>query len=192
MLSALFLFLTAITFAEAVPPSVAEKIDLLFEDVARSDAPGIAVAVIRDGEIVYRNAFGMADLERRVALTPDSVFEIGSVSKQFTAMSILLLEKDGKLSLDDDVRFYVPELPAYERPVTLRHLLHHTSGIRDIETLLPLVGWLYPNYLSPDDQLELIARQRALNFPPGDQFLYSNSGYLLLAEVVGRVSGENL
>jgi CubicO group peptidase (beta-lactamase class C family) len=164
----------------------------MFADWNRSDAPGVAIGVIQDGEIVYQKAFGMADLERRVALTPRSVFEIGSVSKQFTAMCVLLLENDGKLKLDDDVRTYIPEMPVYERPITIRNLLHHTSGIRDIETLYPLVGWPYANYYSEVQQLDLITRQRALNFPPGDQYLYSNSGYLLLATIVHRVSGKTL
>jgi CubicO group peptidase (beta-lactamase class C family) len=168
------------------------RVDELYDTLRRSDAPGGVVAVIRDGEVVHRTAFGMADLERGVAVTPDSVFEIGSISKQFTAMCILLLELDGKLALDDDVREYVPELPAYERPITLRHLLHHTSGIRDIETLIPLAGLPWFNYSSRRELLELITRQRGLNFPPGRQYLYSNSGYLLLAEIVERVSGESL
>lgn len=194
------LFALAILLAPAAGAAAAEsedsspgaQVDALFEELRRSDAPGGVAAVIQDGRIVHEVAYGMADLERGVAVTPRSVFEIGSVSKQFTAMCVLLLEHEGKLSLDDDVRTYLPELPVYERPVTLRHLLHHTSGIRDIETLLPLAGWPYPNYYAPDRLVGLITRQRALNFPPGSQFLYSNSGYLLLAQVVERVSGKTL
>jgi len=178
--------------AESATPTVSAQIDELFAERNNSAAPGLVAAVIQDGRIVYENAFGMADLERGVALTPRSVFEIGSVSKQFTAMCILLLEQDGKLSLDDDVRAYFPELPEYEHPITIRHLLHHTSGIRDIETLVPLAGWHYTNYYSPARQLELITRQQELNFAPGTKFLYSNSGYLLLAYLVERVSGQTL
>ncbi len=168
------------------------RVDELYADQHRSDAPGGVVAVIENGRIVHETAFGMADLERGVAITTDSVFEIGSISKQFTAMCILLLELDGKLSVEDDVRKYVKELSEYERPITIRHLLHHTSGIRDIETLIPLAGIPWMNYSSHDDMLELVFRQRGLNFPPGDQYLYSNSGYLLLAEIVERVSGLSL
>jgi CubicO group peptidase (beta-lactamase class C family) len=186
------LFLSQGVLAESDAPSIPAQIDAMFADWNRSDAPGVAVGVIQNGEFVYQNAFGMADLERRVALTPRSVFEIGSVSKQFTAMCILLLEKRGKLQLDDDIRTYIPEMPVYERPITIRHLLHHTSGIRDIETLYPLAGWPYANYYSEAQQLDLITRQQALNFPPGDQYLYSNSGYLLLATIVHRVSGKTL
>lgn len=174
------------------PPSRADRVDTLFAEHGRSDAPGGVAAVIQNGRIVYETAYGMADLERGVAVTPRSVFEIGSVSKQFTAMCMLLLEHDGKLSLDDDIRSHVPEMPEYEEPITLRHLLHHTSGIRDIETLIPLTGWHYPSYYSMARQIELITRQRALNFAPGERYLYSNSGYLLLAEVVRRVSGKTL
>lgn len=168
---------------------LASQVDEMFAEWNRSDAPGAAVAVVRDGRIVYENAFGMADLERGVALTPQSVFEIGSVSKQFTAMCILLLENDGKLSVEDDIRKYVPEMPAYEAPITLRHLLHHTSGVRDVETLIPLAGWPYVNYYRDAELLELITRQKGLNFRPGSEYLYSNSGYILLAQVVERVSG---
>ena len=186
------LFVTQGVAAESDTPSLSAQIDELFADRNNSAAPGVVAAVIQDGRIVYENAFGMADLERGVALTPRSVFEIGSVSKQFTAMCILLLEQDGKLSLDDDVRAYFPEMPEYEHPITIRHLLHHTSGIRDIETLIPLAGWHYTNYYTPSRQLELITRQKELNFIPGSRFLYSNSGYLLLAYMVERVSGQTL
>ena len=193
-LGALLLTLAVSTAAAAQPvgDDLKRRIDELFVDAGRSDAPGQAVAVIKDGEVVYENAFGMADLERGVALTTESVFEIGSVSKQFTAMCILLLENDGKLSLDDDVRTWIPELPVYERTISLRHLLHHTSGIRDVETLLPLVGVPWFNYYSEAQTLDLITRQQGLNFPPGEQYLYSNSGYTLLAQVVREVSGVSL
>ena len=186
------MMLPLVTSAETEKPTVEAQMEELFAEVNRSDGPGAAVAVIRDGKIVYKNAFGMADLERRVALTSRSVFEIGSVSKQFTAMAILLLENDGKLSLEDDIRTHLPEMPVYEAPITIAHLLHHTSGIRDVETLLPMAGWPYTNYYSPWQQYELISRQKRLNFAPGEQHLYSNSGYSLLALIVERASGKTL
>jgi CubicO group peptidase (beta-lactamase class C family) len=179
-------------WAESANPPISTQIDELFADWDSSTAPGIVAAVIQDGRIVYENAFGMADLERGVALSPRSALEIGSISKQFTAMCILLLENDGKLSLEDDVRLHIPELPDYGSPITIGQLLHHTSGIRDIETLVPLAGWHYTNYYSPVQQLDLIIRQKNLNFAPGTQFLYSNSGYLLLADIIERVSGQTL
>ena len=168
------------------------QVDTLFAGWDNDDGPGATVAVIRGGDIVYQKGFGMADLERGVSITTESVFEIGSISKQFTAMCILLLENDRKLTLDDDIRTYIPEMPEYERQITLRHLLHHTSGVRDIETLIPLAGIPWFNVYTDEQKLELIARQKALNFPPGEQFLYSNSGYVLLSLVVSRVSGQSL
>lgn len=188
------LFLLTITaFAStSETPDLASKVDELFTVYDSDDQPGAAVAVIKNGEIVYQKGFGMADLERSVPITPESAFEIGSISKQFTAMCIMLLENDSKLTLDDNVRKYIPEMPEYERQITLRQLLHHTSGVRDIETLIPLAGMHWFNYYSEEQMLELITRQKGLNFPPGEQFLYSNSGYILLAQIVSRVSGQSL
>ena len=190
--AALTLGLAAGLSAQTETEDLATQVDALFADWVDTDRPGAAVAVIRDGEIVHSNGFGMADLERGVPITVDSVFEIGSISKQFTAMCILLLEHDGKLSVDDDVRDFIPEMPSYEEPITLRHLLNHTSGIRDIETLFPLAGLSYLNEYPDAQQLDLITRQQALNFPPGEEYLYSNSGYLLLRLIVERVSGQSL
>mgnify|MGYP002623970668 CR=1 FL=1 len=170
----------------------AAEVDALFGDWNRDDAPGAVVAVIRDGAIVHQRAYGMADLERSVALSTESVLEIGSISKQFTAMCVLLLELDGALGLDDDVREHLPEMPDYGEPITLRQLAHHTSGVRDVETLIPLAGVPWFNHLPMADQLALIARQEGLNFAPGSRFLYSNSGYTLLAVVDDRVSGMSL
>lgn len=172
--------------------SPAAQIDKILSDSLDDTSPGAAVAVIHNGQIVYQNAFGLADLERQVKISTNSVFELGSIAKQFTAMCILLLENDGRLSLDDDIRKYIPEMPSYKNTVTLRHLINHTSGIRDIETLLPLAGWPYENYYTEKQLLELITRQKGLNFSTNDKFLYSNSGYLLLAKVVDRVSGKSL
>jgi len=189
----LLISLTVTAFAStSETPDLASQVDELFTVYDSDDRPGAAVAVIQNGEIVYQKGFGMADLERSVPITPGSVFEIGSISKQFTAMCIMLLENDGKLTLDDNIRKYVPEMPEYERQITLRQLLHHTSGVRDIETLIPLAGMHWFNYYSDEQMLELITRQKDLNFPPGEQFLYSNSGYILLAQTVSRVSGQSL
>jgi len=192
-IAGLLILLTVLGHALASEtPDFAPQVGELFAAWDNDDRPGAAVAVIRNGEIVYQKGFGMADLERGVPITPESVFEIGSISKQFTAMCILLLENDGKLALDDDIRTYVPEMLEYERQITVRDLLHHISGVRDIETLVPLAGMPWFNYYSDEQMLELITRQKALNFPPGEQFLYSNSGYVLLARIVSRVSGQSL
>jgi CubicO group peptidase (beta-lactamase class C family) len=167
-------------------------VDSVFAEYDRNDVPGCAVGVYRDGQLKYARGYGMADLERRVPITPHTVFDIGSTSKQFTAAVITLLAQEGKLALDDDIRRYIPEIPAYQRPITIRHLLHHTSGIRDYLGLLRLAGFRYDDVTTADDALRAIARQRALNFAPGDEYLYSNSGYFLLSIIVERVTGRSL
>ena len=150
------------------------------------------MGVIRDGEFVLRRGYGMANLEYGIALSPESVFRIGSTSKQFTAAAVLLLAQEGKLSLDDDVRDHLPELNDFGTPVTIRHLMHHTSGYRDYLTLASLAGLRNDDYYTDDDLFEMLSRQRELNFMPGDEYLYSNSGYWLLSQVVERASGKSL
>ena len=176
----------------AVDSSVHGRVDAIFAQWNRTDSPGCAVGVYRNGAIEYARGYGMANLELGVALSPQSIFDIGSTSKQFTAMSIMLLAHDGKLSLDDDIRKYVPELPNYGKTITIRHILTHTSGIRDYLTLWGLAGVDDADLTTDDDALALIARQRELNFAPGDQWLYSNSGFFLASMIVKRVSGKTL
>ncbi|MBN9382276.1 MAG: beta-lactamase family protein [Chitinophagaceae bacterium] len=155
--------------------------------------PGCQVSVSRNDQQIFSKAWGMADLERKAPLTAYSVLEAGSVSKQFTAAAILLLEQQGKLSLDDDVRKYVPELPGYGDPIRLRQMLHHTSGLRDWGVIAALTGWpRSKKFYTNEDALEIIARQKHLNNRPGDEFLYSNSNYNLFAIIVQRVSGLSL
>jgi CubicO group peptidase (beta-lactamase class C family) len=179
----------------AAPPApdsatvLASKIDPIFASYASGHVPGCAVGVYRAGETLFAKGYGYADLEHDVPITDSTVFYIASVSKQFTAAAVLLLAGEGKLSLDDDVRKYVPELPDYGKPITLRHLLHHTSGVRDYGLLLSLQGQ-ENDRVTNDDLLWLLAHQHALNFPPGAAFMYSNSGYFLLSIVVERVSGK--
>jgi CubicO group peptidase (beta-lactamase class C family) len=135
----------------------------------------------------------MADLDHDVVITPSSVFHVASMSKQFTAASIVLLAQEGKLSLDDEVRKYVTELPDFGVPITIRHLIHHTSGLRDQWDLLGLAGWRYSlDLITDQDVLSVMARQKDLNFRPGDRNLYCNTGYTLLAQIVKRVSGQSL
>ena len=178
--------------AQPVPPDQRRLVDKVFAAFDTPGSPGCALAVYQNGELAYARGYGLASLEHRVPITPQTVFDIGSTSKQFTAFSILLLEREGKLSLDDDVRKYVPELQALEPTVTLRHLMTHTSGLRDYLTLWALAGMKTENWTTQDDAVRLVARQRRGNFPAGSEWLYSNTGYLLLAEVVGRVSGQSL
>lgn len=168
-----------------------QRVDQVLKDWARSDSPGCAVEVSQDGNIVLERGYGMADLEQGVAIRPDTVFNIASLSKQFTAVSLLLLQEQGKLSLDDDVRKYVSELPDYGRRITLRHLANHTSGIRDLPSVLALAGWNWLDAVPQQYALDVIARQKHLNFTPGSQYSYSNSGYYLMAVIVERVSHQS-
>lgn len=167
-------------------------IDELFAPWDTEETPGAAVAVIRDGEIIYERGYGMSNLEHVVPITPDSVFHIASISKQFTATCLLLLEADGLLSLDDDAREYLPELPNYGTVITLRQMLHHISGLRDHWFLQKLAGWREDDLITGNDVLEIVSQQRGLNFAPGTEFLYSNSGYSLQATIVQRVTGKTL
>ncbi len=154
--------------------------------------PGCAVGVIEDGRWVHQAGYGLANLDDRVPITAESVFRIGSTSKQFTALAVLLLEAEGKLSLDDDVRTVLPELAAFDPPVRLRHLVHHTSGLRDYLDLQELAGLRDDDFYTPAEALALIARQSAPDFPAGSAFLYSNTNYFLLGIVVERVAGTSL
>src|SRR5687768_1649452 len=154
-------------------------------------APGCAAAVSLNGETVFEKAFGLADLEHNVPNTTQTIFESGSVAKQFTAAAILLLQQDGKLSFDDPVMKYIPELPDYGSPLTIRHLLNHTSGLRDWGSVLSLTGaGRGDRVVTQDLALDVIIHQRALNFTPGSEYSYSNSGYNLAAIIVERVSKQ--
>jgi CubicO group peptidase (beta-lactamase class C family) len=179
---------TAATQAER--PS--EQVDKLFEKMDRTISPGCAVAAMRDGKILYQRGYGMADLDHNVPITAETVFHVASMSKQFTAAAIVMLAQERKLSLDDEVRKYVPELPDFGAPVTLRQLVYHTSGLRDQWELLGLAGWRYSlDLITDDDVLSIMSRQKDLNFPPGSKHMYSNTGYTLLAQVVKRASGQS-
>jgi CubicO group peptidase (beta-lactamase class C family) len=184
-----------LAFAQSMPEtgSLNAQVDKVFAQWDKPTTPGCALAVIKDGSIVYKRGYGMADLDHDIAITPASVFHVASVSKQFTAMAIHLLAREGKLSLDDEVRKYISELPDFGHKITIRHLLHHTSGLRDQWSLLIMAGWrLSEDVVKDEDILELISRQKALNFKPGDQHVYSNTGYTLMAIIVKRVSGQTL
>lgn len=190
-LGVLLVVACALTAGPAAQSSDVAKVDAIF---GRWNAatPGCAVAASKDGEVVVRRAYGLADLEHDVPNTPDTIFEAGSVSKQFTAAAVLLLARDGKLSLDDAVRKYVPEVPDYGAPLTIRHMLHHMSGLRDWGSVAAIGGWpRTTKAYTHDDVLEIVGRQKALNFTPGTQYSYSNTGYNLAAIIVSRVSGES-
>jgi CubicO group peptidase (beta-lactamase class C family) len=170
----------------------AAAVDEVFADYTKAGSPGCAVAVYRDGRISYTKGYGLANIEEDVPITPQTVFDIGSTSKQFTAASILLLEKNGKLSINDEVRKYIPELPDYGQKISILNLLNHTSGLRDYLTLMELAGINTDSVTTDEDALQIIARQKALNFAPGSDWLYSNTGYFLLSIIVKRVRGKTL
>lgn len=169
-----------------------DQVDKLFKTWDKPDSPGCALGVIKDGQFIYKRGYGMANLEYNIPLTSQSIFRIGSTSKQFTAICITLLEEQGKISVDDSLRKYFPEMPEYAEDIKIRHLIHHMSGIRDYLTLWRIAGERNDDFFIDPEVVALIARQKELNFNPGDEFLYSNSGYFLLSEIVKRVTGESM
>ncbi len=168
------------------------RVDEIFSRFTASPAPGCALAIAQNGRIAYERGYGRASLELDVPITPKTVFDIGSTSKQFTAFSLLLLERDGKLSLDDDIRRFLPEVPDYGQRITIRHLLTHTSGLRDYTDLLEFDGHDTADFTDDRDALDLIARQRGVNFSPGQEWRYSNTGFFLASIIVKRASGQSL
>ena len=169
--------------------SPSAQVDLLFADRDNRQKPGASVAVVRDGTVLLQKGYGSANLEYGLPVTTSTLFQVASVSKQFTAFAVLLLEEEGKVSMGDDIRKYIPEVPHFGKVITLRHLAWHTSGLRDQWSLLALGGWRLDDVITREHILRLISWQKELNFDPGEKYLYSNTGYTLLAEVVSRVSG---
>ena len=172
-----------------------KEIDSLFSNWDKDDSPGCMLAVIKDGDMIYERGYGMANLEHSVEIDSNTVFRIGSVSKQFTAMCIAILAKKKLLSLDDGIREHVPELLPYATPINIHHLIHHTSGLRDYTSLIAIAmatqeSRIFDNIVK-DDLIEVLSKQRKLNFRPGERFDYSNSNYFLLGLIVERVSAKH-
>ena len=179
--------------AQTLTPDLAKQVDKVFAKWDRPDSPGCALGAYRSGQIIYKRGYGMEDLNEDVHITPGTVFHVASMSKQFTAASIVLLAQQGKLSLDDDVRKYIPELPDFGQKITIRNLVYHTSGLRDQWALLELAGWRYSkDLITNEDVMSLLTRQKELNFKPGERHLYCNTGYTLLGLIVKKVSGMSL
>jgi len=186
------LFMAQEGSAQGVTPEQVSAIDSIFKEFDAPDQPGAAVAVIRNGELAFSKGYGSANLEYGIPVSPgETIFHVASVSKQFTVYAILLLQAEGKLSLDDPIRKYVTEVPDFGTPITLRHLATHTSGLRDQWALLAMAGWRLDDVITKEHILKLVSRQQALNFEPGTEYAYCNTGFTLLAETVARVSGKS-
>ena len=186
---ALRMLLSVAALAQDVPN---QKVDQIFSVYNKPGSPGCSLGVIRDGEFVYRKAYGLASLELAVPLSSSSVFYMASVAKQFTAASVVLAAERGYLSLDDDVRKYIPELPNYGHVITLRQMIHQTSGFRDFYTLLDLSGHDRADFNSPEEILKIVVRQKGLNNIPGEEWIYSNTNYFLLGMVLKRATKKSL
>jgi CubicO group peptidase (beta-lactamase class C family) len=178
--------------AEVQAAATEEQMDRLVAQTVKADGPGCAILVVDDGQIVFERAYGIADMDTGRPITTATAFNIESVTKQFTAACIALLVEEGKVSLDDDIRKYLPEMPAYEAPIQIKHLIYHTSGIRDFAVLSFLKGLPVDETYPEPVVLDLLARQKELNFRPGETQSYSNSGYFLLGVVVQRVTGMSV
>ena len=172
--------------------TIISAVDAIFAPWDETGSPGCALGVVEDGEFIYERGYGFANLDWDIPSATDTVFYVGSVSKQFTAAVIALLAEEGTVDLDENIREYFPEIRRYAQPITVRHLVHHTSGLRDIYTLMSLAGIRLEDVFTDEQAIELIAAQRETNFEPGSEYLYSNSGYFLLAQLVERASGKTL
>lgn len=182
----------ALVAAPAAAQDVRERVDALFAKWDVPGSPGCALGVVWNGALTYARGYGVANLEQDIPITPGTVFYMASVSKQFVAASLGLLVLDGQVALDDDVRRFVPELPAYEAAITIEQLLHHVSGLRDYLELMGMAELSLEEAYTTDQILELVARQEGLNFPPNDRYLYSNTGYFLIPIIIERVTGQSI
>jgi CubicO group peptidase (beta-lactamase class C family) len=195
-IASLILILSCLDGSQIAGTQIADvqkkDVDKLFSAWDKDDSPGCALGIIEDGKFLYKRGYGMANLEYGLPISSQSVFRIGSTSKQFTAMCILLLQEEGKLTVDDSLKKHFPEMPGYAESITIRHLIHHTSGIRDYLTLMRLAGARGDDFYTDPEVVNLLARQKELNFEPGEEFLYSNSGYFLLSQIVKRVTGKSM
>jgi CubicO group peptidase (beta-lactamase class C family) len=167
-----------------------QKIDSLFIEWNKPNHPGGAIAIMQNDKTVFSKAYGLASMEYMVPNTTGTIFNIASVSKQFTAMGIVLLHQEGKLSVDDDIRKYLPELPDFGEMVTIRHMLHHTSGLRSLHAMLGLAGWRSDDSRTNTDLNRFMLNQRDLNFKPGEEYMYCNTGYMLMVNIIEKVTGE--
>lgn len=172
-------------------PAQNQEIDAIFNKWNTPNHPGGAIGIMKDGKLVFSKAYGLASLEYLAPNTPGTLFNVASVSKQFTAMGIVLLHLQGKLSIDDKLKKYVPELPEYAEKITIRHMLHHTSGLRSLHTLLALAGWREDDTRTNEDLYRIMKDQRYLNFEPGSEYMYCNTSFMFMAKIIEEICGEN-
>jgi len=177
--------------AQQLPDSTIKKIDNIFKNYD-SNSPGCAVAIMKKGEVIFKKGYGMATMEYNAPISPSTIFHIASESKQYVAFCMLLLEQQGKLSVDDDIRKYLDFVPDFGKKITIKNLIHHTSGLRDQWQLLANAGWQLDDVITQDHVIKLVSKQKALNFSPGEEMLYCNTGYTLMAEIVKKTSGLTL
>ena len=167
------------------------RVDKLFAQWNHPDSPGAAVVIVKNGAVVYQHGYGCADLEQHVPITPQTLFDVASVAKQFTGLSVAMLVEQGKLSVNDDIHKYLPDVPEFGQPITIQNLLHHTSGLRDWPETLTFSSVDMNGQITLDMILDMVRRQRELDFAPGSEYQYSNTGYNLLAAVVAKITGQS-
>lgn len=186
-----FLYFALFTTFSVTSQNITNDIDGLFSMWKNSNGPGGVVLVTQNNKTVFEKAYGLENISYKIPTSSETIFNIGSMSKQFTAMGIVLLQMEGKLSIDDDIKKYLPELNDFGKPITIRHLLHHTSGFRSSPELFGLAGWRDGDAISNEDVYRYLTKQTSLNFEPGSEFMYTNSGYILLAKIIENVSKQN-
>jgi CubicO group peptidase (beta-lactamase class C family) len=192
LITTILAFAICLRIQAQIPDSLKTKVDEFFKEHNNTSSPGCALAILQDGKMLYEKYYGMSNMEYNLAINAGSKFHIASVSKQFTAAAIIKLSLEGKLSLDDDIRKYIPEVPDFGSKITFNHLLHHTSGLRDQWEMISLSGWRNNDLITETDILDMVKRQKGLNFKPGDEFLYSNTGFTVLAVAVKKITGVPL
>src|SRR5882672_8099607 len=178
--------------AQSLPDSVRTKINNLFTQQVQANGPGCSAGIVRNDSLIFSNGYGLSNLEYTIPITPKTIFHMASVSKQFTAFAIVLLARQGKLKLDDDIHKYLSWFPDLKEKITIRNLLNHTSGIRDQWQLLATSGTRLDDVITQEHIIKILSKQKELNFKPGDEYSYCNSNFTLLAEIVKSISGQSL
>ncbi len=191
-LAAVLLWMCSLSFSLVLQAQKTReaKIDSMMQSLCREDGPGIAISVVKDNSIIYHTETGYVNLEYKVPITDHTVFHVASISKQFTVFATMLLQEEGKLNLDDDIRTYLPELKDFPK-ITIRQLANHTSGYRNAQELMNIIGFADHDFMSHRRMVEILLQQKGLNFEPGERFQYNNAGFILLAEIIERVSGQS-